>query len=187
MHSLLRTEGRYPSKAAALHPRPQERSICSIPDASRVERPTSLQPSDSVTRASAYPRTRMQALANERKVPSGWSGFRNDVAHYCQSAGHFREKLTILAKSRGLWALGFYRFGRWVYDPSSEHSRLGRVAWKGVHLALREAVLRLTRMNLAVQAEIGERVWLGTFDSIQIGGDVRIGDDCRLFGSNTLG
>ena len=128
-------------------------------------------------------------VADEMPVPCGLRGIRADMKTWFREAGaeSLGQKVRVVAQSPALWALCFYRFGRWIRTPGVHRPRVVALPlWAGYRL-LWAPVLWLTRVFLTVQAENEEDVWIHSHDSVWIGPCSRIGRGSRLYGSNTLG
>lgn len=96
------------------------------------------------------------------------------------------QKARVLLGARALWALAFYRWGRWIY-AETRGSALVRKLSRLFHAALRNWVQRLTRLSLPVQSQIGADVWFGSHDTTRVNPFAVVGDGARFFGGNTLG
>ncbi len=122
-------------------------------------------------------------------APSGLRAIRADVKTWFREAGAVTpgQKLRVLAQSPALWALAFYRFGRWIRSPGVHRPRIVALPLWAVYRLMWPLVLWSTRVFLTVQAEIEEDVWIHSHDSVWIGPCSRIGRGSRLYGSNTLG
>lgn len=122
-------------------------------------------------------------------VPQGWRGIRGDLATWFRvhQANTLWRRIVVVASSRPLWALMFYRWGRWIYTPATPGGRVLRQLSRIVFGLSREWVIRFTRASIQVQAEVGEDVWIGGFDTVRIAAGTRIGRGSRLHGGNTLG
>jgi serine O-acetyltransferase len=117
--------------------------------------------------------------------PNGLSAVRADVVHYFEVHGARgrAEKARVLCEARGLWALMLYRFGRSMRGSPSAGARLGRVFYAVGY----QLVYRLTRIWLPLDAEVGERVWLGSHGPIIVSPQSSVGSGCTLYGGTTLG
>lgn len=121
-------------------------------------------------------------------VPSGFSGIRGDVGTYFRVTGAASagEKLRVLLGARGLWALAFYRWGRWIYAETRGSGVLRKLS-RVMHAALRDWVQRITRLSLPVQCRVAADVWFGSHDTTRVNPAAIIGEGARFFGGNTLG
>ncbi|MFL5346964.1 MAG: hypothetical protein ACJ8AT_19445 [Hyalangium sp.] len=117
--------------------------------------------------------------------PKGLSAARADVTHYfhVHEARSLAAKARVLCQSPGLWALVLYRLGRsWRGHPSAG-ARLGRILYAVSY----QLMYRITRIYLPLDAEVGERVWLGAHGPIIVSRLARVGPGCALYGGTTLG
>lgn len=116
-------------------------------------------------------------------MPVGWSAVRSDFRHFCEvhGAGDFRARLRVLCRSRALWALAIYRFGRWV------HARRRFVLWRAFYAAAFTLGRFLTKTSLSVHARIESQVWIAPRGQVFVSRGTRLGRGSMLHGDNTLG
>ena len=85
---------------------------------------------------------------------------------------------------QGLWAMVWYRYGRWRY---SIRSRWMRVPFSFVYKLLRPFVDVLTGIELPCEVVLGRRFRIDHFGGIVISGDAVFGDDCVIRNGVTVG
>jgi serine O-acetyltransferase len=124
-------------------------------------------------------------MRREGVSPNGLSAVRADVSHYfdVHEARSVAQKANVLCQSRGLWALMLYRLGRSVRGRPSAGARLGRILYAVGY----QLMYRITRVYLPLDAELGERVWLGSHGPIIVSPLAKVGPGCSLHGGTTLG
>jgi serine O-acetyltransferase len=84
----------------------------------------------------------------------------------------------------GLWAMLWYRFGRWRY---SIRARWLRLPFSFLYKALKPFVQALTGIELPCEVVLGRRFRIDHFGGIIISGDAVFGDDCVIRNGVTIG
>jgi serine O-acetyltransferase len=122
-------------------------------------------------------------------VPSGLGAIRADLQTWFRETGAVRpgQKLKVVLQSPPLWALAFYRWGRWIRYPAAPRPRALTLAMWAVYRVLWTPLTWLTRVFLTVHSELGPDVFIHAHDSVWIAPSTRIGRGSRLYGGNTLG
>ena len=85
---------------------------------------------------------------------------------------------------QGLWAMTFYRFGRWRYTI---RWRWLRMPFSFLYKVLKPFCEILTGIELPCEATLGRRFRIDHFGGIVISGDAVFGDDCVVRNGVTVG
>ena len=85
---------------------------------------------------------------------------------------------------QGLWALAFYRFGRWRYTI---RWRWLRFPFSFLYRFIKPIVEVITGVELPSETRIGRRFRIDHFGGIVISGDASFGDDCVIRNGVTVG
>jgi serine O-acetyltransferase len=85
---------------------------------------------------------------------------------------------------QGLWALAFYRFGRWRY---SIRWRWLRFPFSCLYRFFKPVVEVITGIELPSETKLGRRFRIDHFGGIVISGDASFGDDCVIRNGVTVG
>lgn len=100
---------------------------------------------------------------------------------------HIREDWATYERDwsrQGLWAMVWYRFGRWRY---SIRARWLRLPFSFLYKALNPFVQALTGIELPCEVVLGRRFRIDHFGGIVISGDAVFGDDCVIRNGVTVG
>lgn len=85
---------------------------------------------------------------------------------------------------QGLWAMAFYRFGRWRYTIPW---RWLRFPFSFLYRFIKPIVEVITGVELPSETRIGRRFRIDHFGGIVISGDASFGDDCVIRNGVTVG
>lgn len=85
---------------------------------------------------------------------------------------------------QGLWALAFYRFGRWRY---SIRWRWLRFPFSFLYKFFKPIIEVITGIELPSETRVGHRFRIDHFGGIVISGDASFGDDCVIRNGVTVG
>jgi len=106
--------------------------------------------------------------------------FKADLARY-YSLGNTRREV---AMNPAVWAIFWYRLGRWIYNDSPS---LVRPILKGMHLLGAIFFDAFMQMRLNVQAQIGPGLLIAHHGGITLHPEVTIGSNCDLAHLVTIG
>ncbi|MDY0062438.1 MAG: serine acetyltransferase [Myxococcota bacterium] len=101
-----------------------------------------------------------------------WQDLR--VAYARQEDAASWKRALRVATSQGVWALGVYRYGRWLRQQRHPAFRLVRPS----HFVLNKAAEILTGIKIFPDVTIGRGCYLHNFGGVVINGDV--GEECVL-------
>lgn len=102
-----------------------------------------------------------------------FENYRSDIARYRA----LEASRIYLCFEQGLWAIGIYRFGRWV---RTTRIPVVSLLLKVIAFLFFKITEIITGISLPFSADIGKGFYIGHFGGVILHSDVKIGENCSI-------